>query len=104
MSERVWLCACGMYMVRGGVGVCVSEFSFSAGKKKSTSFLLSHLSGNVRVLDVVLQVRHEHQVTGLEPAIMHGMVVDLTQDGARAETISGVLSIDVLAQFVHQLF
>lgn len=56
------------------------------------------------MLDVVLQVRHEHQVTGLEPAIMHGMVVDLTQDGARAETISGVLSIDVLAQFVHQLF
>lgn len=95
---------CMWHVYGGGSGRCVSEFSFSAGKKKSTSFRLSHLSGNVRVLDVVLQVRHEHQVTGLEPAIMHGMVVDLTQDGTRAETISGVLSIDVLAQFVHQLF
>ena len=95
---------CMWHVYGGGRGRCVSEFSFSAGKKKSTSFHLSHLSGNVRVLDVVLQVRHEHQVTGLEPAIMHGMVVDLTQDGARAETIRGVLSIDVLAQFVHQLF
>ena len=63
-----------------------------------------YLCGNIWVLDVILQVRHEHEVTGLEPAVMQGVVVDLTQDGSRPQAVSGVLGINVLTQLVHHLF
>ena len=53
------------------------------------------------MLDGVLQVGHEHQISGLKPAAVQGMVVDVTQDGARTDAVSVVLDIDVLAQTVH---
>ena len=51
----------------------------------------------------VLQVGHQHQVTSLEPLVVDGMVVDVTQDGARPQPVGRVLGIHVLAQLVHQL-
>lgn len=54
------------------------------------------------MLNVVLQVAHEHEVPGLVPAGVQGVVVDVAQDGARADAVRAVLGVDVLAQPLHQ--
>ena len=55
----------------------------------------------VCMLDV-LQVAHEHEVPGLVPAGVQGVMVDMAEDGARADSVCAVLGIDVLAQSLHQ--
>ena len=52
----------------------------------------------------VLQVRHEHQISSLEPAVVQRVVVDVTEDGACADAVRHVFLVDVLAQAVHVLF
>lgn len=62
----------------------------------------SYLYGRVRVLNVVLEVAHEHEVPGLVPAGVQGMMVDVAEDGARADAVRAVLGVDVFAQSLHQ--
>ena len=54
------------------------------------------------MLNVVLQVAYEHEVPGLVPAGVQGMMGDMAEDGARAVSVYAVLDIDVLAQSLHQ--
>lgn len=53
------------------------------------------------MLNVVLQVTHEHEVPSLVPAAVQRVVVDVTQDGAGADAVGAVLGVDELAQAVH---
>jgi hypothetical protein len=62
-----------------------------------------YLCGYVGVLNIVLQVTHKHEISGLEPAVVQRVVVDLTQDGACTQAVRAVLGVDVLAQLVHLL-
>lgn len=52
-------------------------------------------------MDVVLQVAHQHQVTGLVPARVQGMVVDVAEDGAGTDAVGAILGVDELAEAVH---
>lgn len=61
----------------------------------------SYLYRRVSVLNIILQVAHEHQVTGLIPARVKCVVVDVAQDGTCADAVCAVLSVDELAQAVH---
>ena len=61
----------------------------------------SYLYGWVGVLNIILQVAHEHQVTGLIPARVKCVVVDVAQDGTCADAVCAILSVDELAQAVH---
>ena len=54
------------------------------------------------MLNVVLQVAHEHEVPGLVPAGVQGMMIDMAEDGAHADSVCVVLGIDVSAQSLHQ--
>lgn len=54
------------------------------------------------MLDVVLKMTHEHQITGLIPAIVQGVVINVAEDGAGTDSISPVPGIDVLAETLHQ--
>ncbi|KAL0617043.1 LOW QUALITY PROTEIN: hypothetical protein AAY473_013891 [Plecturocebus cupreus] len=47
-----------------------------------------YLHWRVCMLNVILQVAHEHEVTGLVPAGMQSMVVDVAEDGARADPVA----------------
>lgn len=47
-----------------------------------------HLGGYVRMLNIVLQMRHHHEVTGFIPAIMYGMEVNMVQNGMGSQTVS----------------
>jgi hypothetical protein len=49
------------------------------------------------MLNVVLQVAHEHKVAGLVPAGVQSVMVDVAEDGACTDAICAVLGIDVLA-------
>lgn len=60
-----------------------------------------YLHRRVSVLNVVLQVAHEHEVTRLVPAAVQGVVVNVAQDGTGTDAVSAVLGIDELAQTVH---
>lgn len=53
------------------------------------------------MLDVVLQVTHEHEVSGLVPAAVQGMMVNVAEDCAGADTVCAVFGVDKLAQAVH---
>jgi len=55
------------------------------------------------MLDVLLKMRHEDQVSRLEPVIMEGVVVNVSQDGASSKPVGFVFVINVFAQFVHDL-
>lgn len=52
-------------------------------------------------MDVVLQVAHEHQVAGLVPAVMQGMVVYVAEDGAGTDPVCSVLGVNELAESLH---
>ena len=53
------------------------------------------------MLDVVLQVAHEHEVAGLVPAGVQCVVVDVAEDGAGPDAVGAVLGVDELAEAVH---
>jgi len=55
------------------------------------------------VVDGVLEVGHEHEVPGLVPVVVDGVVVDVAEDGAGSQPVRAVLAVDVLAQLVHNL-
>ena len=65
--------------------------------------VVQDLRGGIGVCDGVLQVRHQHQVPGLEPVVVDGVMVDVAQDGLGPQPIRGVLGVDVLAQTVNDL-
>ena len=48
-------------------------------------------------------MRHQHQISGLKPLVMNGMVVNVTEDGLSSQPVCRVVSVDVLAKLVHQL-
>lgn len=60
------------------------------------------LHWRVCMLDVVLQVTHEHQVPGLVPAVVQGMVVNVAEDGTGTDPVCPVLGVDELAEPLHQ--
>ena len=51
---------------------------------------LTYLRGDVSKLNVLLQVTHHHEVSGLGPVIVEGVVVDVTQDGTDTDPESNV--------------
>lgn len=53
------------------------------------------------MLDVILQVAHQHQVTGLIPAGMQSVVVNVAEDGAGADTVGAIFGVDELAEAIH---
>lgn len=63
--------------------------------------LPAYLYGRVSVVDVVLQVAHQHQVTGLVPARVQSVVVDVAEDRAGTDTVGAILGVDELAETVH---
>lgn len=44
---------------------------------------------------------HEHEVTGLIPAGVERMMVDMAEDGTGTDAVCTVLGIDVFAQSFH---
>lgn len=52
-------------------------------------------------MNVVLQVAHQHQVAGLVPARVQGVVVDVAEDGAGTDAVGAILGVDELAETVH---
>ncbi len=50
-----------------------------------------------------LQMRHEHEIPGLEPIVVNGVVINVAEDGMSPQAVSGVLGIDKLAQPIHHL-
>ena len=61
------------------------------------------MCGNVGVLDVVLEVRHQHEVARLVPAVVQPVVVDVAEDGAGTDPVSLVLGVNEVAQLLHRL-
>ena len=55
------------------------------------------------MLDGLLQMRHQHEVTSLEPVVMQGMMIDVAQHGPRTQTIRLILGVHVLAQTFHHV-
>jgi hypothetical protein len=81
--------------------VCVAECAQSQVRHGA---VVEDLGGGVRVLDSLLQVRHQHQVTRLKPVVVQRVMVDVAQDGPRAQTICVVFSVHILAHFVQQVY
>lgn len=48
-------------------------------------------------------MRHQHQIPGLKPLVMDGVVVDVAQDGLGSKPVRGVICVDELAHLVHQM-
>lgn len=44
---------------------------------------------------------HKHEIPRLIPAAVQGVVIDVAENCTRADTVSAVLSVDELAQAVH---
>ena len=60
----------------------------------------TNLGWNVRMLNGLLKVRHEHQITCLKPAIMQCMVIDVAKHCSCADSIRSVTGINEFAHFV----
>lgn len=55
----------------------------------------------ISTIDVVLQVRHKHQIPSLEPVIMQSVVVNMYQNSSGTDTISFIIGVNVVAEFLH---
>ena len=51
----------------------------------------------------ILQMRHEHQISGLIPIVVNGMVVNVTQNCSSTQTIRCILGINEFAHLAHLL-
>jgi len=67
-----------------------------------TCVRMSYLRGDVGVLNTVLQVRHEHQVSSLVPAVMKGVMVNVAENRSRPYPIRRIFGVDELAQMIHR--
>lgn len=55
------------------------------------------------MVDVLLQMTHEKQITRLEPVVVQCMMVDVRKDCTRTQSVSVVLCVDESAQFLHNI-
>lgn len=55
------------------------------------------------MLNGLLQVRDQHEITSLKPTTVQCVVIDVTQRSACAYAVSVVTQVDVRAQLLHQL-
>lgn len=83
----------------GVILLIISELTIS---QSQDNHVVRYLYRWVGVLDVVLQMTHEHEVTGLIPAAVQSMMVNVTEYGAGSDAVCAVLGIDKLAQAVHE--
>ena len=60
----------------------------------------TNLGWNVRMLNGLLKVRHEHQITCLKPAIMQCMVIDVAKHCSCADSIRSVTGVNEFTHFV----
>lgn len=61
----------------------------------------SRLRWNICTLNVILQMRHQHQITSLKVAVVKRMMVDVRQDRLSANAIGRVSGVNELAQTIH---
>lgn len=67
------------------------------------STIVQDLGHGVGVADGILEMGHQHQIPGFVPIVVNGVMVDVTEDRARAQTVGRVLGVNVLAQLVYHL-
>jgi len=60
-----------------------------------------YLCRDVGVLNAILQVRHQHEVSSFVPAVVQRVVVDVTEYCPRPNAIRRVFCVDELAQTIH---
>lgn len=48
-------------------------------------------------------MRHQHEVPGLIPVVVDGVVVDVAEDGVRPQSVGAILAVDELAHPVHDV-
>lgn len=65
--------------------------------------VVQDLERDVRVVDALLQVRHEDEIARLEPAVVQRVMVNMAQDGLCAQSVCRVVLVDELAQAVYYL-
>ena len=51
-------------------------------------------------MDRVLQMRHEHEIASLEPAVVQRVMVHVAEHGARPNAVGAILGVDVFTQLV----
>lgn len=59
------------------------------------------LCWNIRTLNVILQMRHQHQITSLKVAVVKRMMVDVRQDRLSTNAIGSVSGVNELTQTIH---
>jgi hypothetical protein len=48
-------------------------------------------------------MRHQHKVSGVEPLVMNGMVVNVAKNGLGSKPVRGVMGVNKLAKLVHHV-
>lgn len=85
--------------------MCLLDLSMTEATQAQLNHgpIVENLGGRIGVDDRVLKMRHQHEVSGLEPVVVNGMMIDVTQNSLCPEAISGIIGVDELAQSVHDL-
>ena len=68
--------------------MCLCETPNQQNKSTSLSHSLSlslNLSDDICQVDRLLKVAHHHEVPGLVPAVVEGVVVNMTEDGTSTD-------------------
>lgn len=88
----------------GILNVFVAEGAYS---KLDHGAVVHDLGGGVTVMDYLLKMGHQYEVTGLKPVVVHGVMVNVAEDGAGSETVGCVLGVHVAGKalnVVHTCF
>ena len=82
LGQQLLGAAAQLNVEQGVVGVLDLGVTEPAQPQLHHGPVVQDLGQGVRVGDGVLQVRHEHQVSGLEPHVVNSVVVNVAQNGA----------------------
>ena len=78
-------------------------FSESTETELNHGSVVDDLSMNISVMNRLLKMTHQHQVSSQKPFIMKSQMVDIVQNGLRSDALRFIFCVDEFTVFIHQL-
>ena len=78
-------------------------FSESTETELNHGSVVDDLSMNISVMNRLLKMTHQHQVSSQKPFIMKSQMVDIVQNRLSSDALRFIFCVDEFTVFIHQL-
>lgn len=82
----------------GILNVFVAKGAYS---KLDHGAVVHDLGGGITVMDHLLEMGHQNEVPGFKPVVVHGVMVNVAEDGAGSQAVGCVLGVHVAGKALN---